>query len=93
MESVTQDQTKVIGHSNIYESNLPNIDQEKLQDWKEKLPTYVCITQKVAQHDVEFLIPEKFFQKIEVHPFLTWLSLLVNAREDFEACNIHSEVE
>lgn len=29
-EGFTQDQTKVIGHSNIYESNLPDIDQENL---------------------------------------------------------------
>jgi len=47
------DQTKVTERSKIYESNLPKIDQENLRDSKE-LSINVCISQRVAQHDVKF---------------------------------------
>lgn len=58
VQEVKQDQAEVIEHSSIYESNLPTIEQENLQYSNKELSKDVCIVQRVASHDVGFLIPE-----------------------------------
>ena len=79
----------MIEHSTIYESNLPPIDQENSQDSNKELPKDIHMIQRVAGHDVAFLIPETFFQKTEVHPLFTWLLLLekILKREIYNICS------
>ena len=50
VEGVTQEQAKVITHSNICESNLPIIDSNK------QLPEDVCIIQIVSNPDVGLVL-------------------------------------
>ena len=92
VQEVTQDQAEVIEHSGIYESNLPTIEQENLQHSNKELSKDVCIIQRVAGHDVEFLIPETYFQKTEGRPLSTWL-LVLEKISKHEIYNIYSEVE
>ena len=51
IQGVTWDQEKVTGHPNIYESNIPDINQENLRASKGELPIDICITQRAAEND------------------------------------------
>jgi len=60
VQGITGDQAKVNEHFNIDEDNLSNI-----QDKKEEPPKDTCIIPIMVEHDVGFLIPKKFFQKLK----------------------------
>jgi len=74
-------------HSNINEGNLSNI-----QDSKEESSKDTCFITRIVEHNVQFLIPKKFFQKTEAHPLLTWLLVLEKILKH-AIYNIFKEVE